>query len=140
MTSIAPARHATTMSAEDGIRRAILQYTQAHDVYDTEGLVRVWSEDGLFVTTNGEYRGLASIREFHEGRRTRAVEDVQNRLMAADPLITVHGSTAEALTSVIGLRRTRDEPWAVAFFAQWADKFIQRGDIWLFTERRVLYP
>ncbi len=28
----------------------------------------------------------------------------------------------------------------VTFFAQWADKFVERGDKWLFTERRVLYP
>jgi hypothetical protein len=128
------------MSAEDGIRRAILQYTQAHDVYDTEGLVQVWAEDGVFITTNGEYRGHQSIREFHEGRRARAVPEIQNRLLAADPLITVNGTTAEALTSVIGLRRTGDEPWSLTFFAQWADKFAERGDRWLFIERRVLYP
>ena len=60
--------------------------------------------------------------------------------MAADPLITMNGSTAEALTSVIGLRRTKDEPWAVTFFAQWADRFVERGDRWLFVERRVIYP
>ena len=128
------------MSAEDGIRRAILEYTQAHDIYDTDGLVQVWAEDGLFATPSAQYRGHASIRDFHEGRRARAEADVQNRLMAADPLITVHGSTAEALTSVIGLRRTKDEPWTVTLFAQWADKFAERGDKWLFTERRVLYP
>ena len=128
------------MSGEDGIRRAIGQYTQSHDIYDTDGLVAVWAEDGLFVTPNGEFRGRARIREFHEGRRARAVPEVQNRLLAADPLITVHGSTGEALTSVIGLRRTREEPWTVAFFAQWADKFEEHGDRWLFTERRVLYP
>ena len=128
------------MSAEDGIRRVILEYTQAHDTFDTEGLVAVWAEDGLFVTPNAEYRGHASIREFHEGRRARAMPDVQSRLMAADPLITVHGSTADALTGVIGLRRANDEPWTVAFYAQWADRFVERGDKWLFTERRVLYP
>jgi ketosteroid isomerase-like protein len=128
------------MSAEDGIRRAILQYTHAHDTYDTEGLVQVWADDGLFVTPNAEFRGHASIRDFHNGRKARAVPDVQNRLMAADPMITVNGGTAEALTSVIGLRRGGEEPWSVVFFAQWADKFVEAGDRWLFTERRVLYP
>jgi len=128
------------MSAEDGVRRAIGQYTQAHDIYDTDGLVQLWAEDGLFVTPTDEYRGQDSIRQFHEGRRARAVPDVQNRLMPADPLISVNGSTAEALTSVLGLRRAKAEPWTVTFFAQWADKFVQRGDRWLFTERRVLYP
>jgi hypothetical protein len=48
----------------------------------------------------------------------RSVPDIQNRLMAADPLITLNGWAAEALTSVIGQRRTKDEPWGVTFFAQ----------------------
>ena len=128
------------MSAEDGIRRAILQYTQAHDIYDTEALLQVWAEDGVFITTNGQYQGHQSIREFNEGRRARAVPEVQNRLLAGDPLITIDGSTAEALTSVIGLRRSGEGPWSISFFAQWADRLAQRGERWLFTERRVVYP
>jgi SnoaL-like domain len=128
------------MSAEDGIRRAIQKYIQTHDVFDTEGLVQLWAEDGLFVTPRGEFRGHASIREFHEARRERAEPGVESRMLSGDPLITVNGTTAEALTSVIGLRRANEEPWAVAFFAQWADTFVERGDRWLFTERRVLYP
>jgi hypothetical protein len=128
------------MSAEDGIRRAIAQYTETHDVYDTDGLVELWAEDGVFVTPTDEFRGQASIRQFHETRRARAAPDVQTRLLPTDPLITVHGQTADALTSVIGLRRQNAEPWTVTFFAQWADKFVERGNRWLFTERRVLFP
>ena len=128
------------MSAEDGIRRAILQYTQAHDVYDTEGLVRLWAEDGLFITPRGEFRGHQAIREFHEARRARAAPGVQSRMFGADPLITVNGSTGHAITSVIGLQRAGEEPWSVSFFAMWEDRFAQAGDRWLFTERRVLYP
>ena len=128
------------MSAEDGIRRAIASYTQTHDVYDTEGLVALWADDGVFVSTTAEYRGQESIREFHKGRAARATPGVQNRLLEGEPLITVNGNTASAVTSCIGLRRNGEEPWSVAFFAQWADKFVQRGEKWLFTERRVLYP
>jgi hypothetical protein len=128
------------MSAEDGIRRAIVQYIYTHDAYDNDGLVQLWAEDGFFVTPRGEFRGHAAIREFHEGRRARAEPGVDSRMVSGDPLITVNGTTAEALTSVIGLRRAQDEPWAVSFFAQWQDRFVERGDRWLFTERRVLYP
>jgi hypothetical protein len=127
------------MSAQDGIRRAIQQYIQTHDVFDTEGLVQLWAEDGVFVTPRGEFRGHASIREFHEARRARSEPEADNRMMSGDPLITVNGTSAEALTSVVGLRRPKDQSWAVSFFAQWADKFVQRGDGWLFIERRVLY-
>jgi hypothetical protein len=128
------------MSAEDGIRRAIQEYIATHDVFDTEGLVGLWAEECLFITPRGEYRGHASIREFHEARRGRAEPDAENRMLSGDPLITVNGNTASAVTSVIGLRRPKGGEWAVSFFAQWADKFVEHGDRWLFTERRVLYP
>jgi uncharacterized protein (TIGR02246 family) len=126
------------MSAEEQIRQLMGRYIQAHDTHDVDTMVTLFTDDGLFANPNGEFRGQARIREFFEGSRSRATPDRKGKLMCANSIIAVDGDTASALTDVVGLQRSGDEPWAIRLVAQYDDRFVQHNGEWRYAEKHVL--
>jgi uncharacterized protein (TIGR02246 family) len=126
------------MSAEEDIRRLMGRYVQAHDTHDVETMLTLFAEDGLFANQNGDFQGRGRIREFFEGSRSRATAERKGKLMCANPIITVQGDRAEALTDVVALQRVGEDPWAIRLVAQYADRFVRQGDEWRYQEKRVL--
>jgi ketosteroid isomerase-like protein len=127
------------MSPEEDIRRVMAMYVHTHDTHDVEGMLELYSEDGLLVGSAGPLKGRAAICAYHAARRDRAVSDVRERLLCGNSVIKVDGDRAEALTDVVGFRKEADGPWTVAFFAQYLDKFVSIDGNWLYTEKRVIY-
>jgi uncharacterized protein (TIGR02246 family) len=127
------------MSPEERIRQVMAIYVHTHDTHDVEGMLELYTEDGLLVGSAGPLQGRAAIGAYHSARRNRATTDVRERLLCGNSVITVDGERADAVTDVVGFRKEADGPWSVAFFAQYLDRFVSIDGDWLFTEKRVVY-
>jgi uncharacterized protein (TIGR02246 family) len=122
---------------EEDIRRTMGRYIQAHDTRNVEDIVKVFAEDGAFVTSRGEWRGRAAVREFFEHSRATAAPGSRMKLMCANSIITVDGDKAEAVTDVMIFRAEGDGPWHAPQAAQYLDKFVLRSGEWLYAEKNV---
>jgi hypothetical protein len=145
------------MTAEEQIRLTIASYVQAYHTYVVDDFVRLFTDDGAFITRtpNDVYRGKAALERFAINRQDRSVAMPSRRvkLICGASLIKVHGETAEALTDFIVFYLNGESPWYVKMgdpsallVGQWyinivglyADKLVHIGDEWLFAERRII--
>jgi hypothetical protein len=56
--------------------------------------------------------------------------------MCGNAVITISGDTAEAATDYVVYRRVGDSPWEIMQIGRYYDRFVRRGDTWLFSENR----
>ena len=113
------------------------RYIQAHDTRNVDEIVKVFAEDGAFVSSSGEWRGRARVRQFFEQSREQAAPGSRMKLMCANSIITVVGDHADAITDVMIFRADGDGPWESRQAAQYADKFVLRSGEWLYAEKHV---
>jgi ketosteroid isomerase-like protein len=127
------------VSAEDQIRQTMARYIHAHDSHEVDAIVACFAPDGVFASATSAREGQSAIREFFEASRARSTSaNRQMKLMCGNSVIDVDGDTAAALTDVVGFERIGGEPWRVFLVGRYADKFVQRGNEWLYREKRVL--
>jgi hypothetical protein len=56
--------------------------------------------------------------------------------MCGNCVIKISGDTAEAATDYVLYLRVGDSPWEIGQIGRYYDRFVRKGDKWLFSENR----
>ena len=124
------------MSDEEAIRRTLAAYCQTCDDGRFDEFVALFADDAVFAVPPGApAEGREAIRGFMEAGYT---PDVRGKHLLGEPLITVSGSSAAALTDFVFVGRRDGGDWGIVTTGRYDDELRRTPDgTWLFTRRTI---
>lgn len=125
--------------AESAIRRVISTYARAVDRLDWDALHNCYHADA--IDEHGVYNG--DVDGFVDFLRKRMGRFVRTMHIMANPLIEVHGDTADVETYCTAYHRLRADAHGVehdwTLRVRYLDRFEQRAGQWRIARRTVVY-
>lgn len=130
--------HAPDQLADlEEIRRLSYDYTLAIDIGDIDGLLSVFTEDGVLdATATGQERWLGeSLREYFSTQQFPAMAHQMH--LATNHRIDLHGDTATGTVYylVFGTSNAGDSVFAGGYHE---DEYVRTADGWRFALRRAV--
>lgn len=121
-------------------RRLMTRYCRLIDAYDHPALLKLWTPDALWISVNGEMRGIAEIAAYLDrkprglsrhlcGNSVIEIEDETRASGSCDFIVHV----GEDDPDQPGLRRFRARP----IIGRYDDAYRKIDGRWLFAERRT---
>jgi hypothetical protein len=124
------------MSDEDKIRQLLATYVQKTDDFDARGKSELFAEDAKYYPASGEIVGREAIYNTVASRVAAQPKDLHTKHLCGNSVITISGETAEATTDYVVYRSVGEDPWQIAQIGRYYDRFVRRGETWLFSENR----
>lgn len=129
------------LAHERACERLIHGFARALDLYDQDGVLRLWAEDGVFSVPGCDHPGHAGLRAWM-GQREK---DMICRHIVTNILVDVLDDTTATATAYCSAYRVRGwrgrEPGPMmppAYVVEYSDRFTRdptRG--WLFSRRAI---
>ena len=129
------------IAAEHECARLIYLYAQTLDAYDYDGFVRLWADDGVWVTLKGPQSGHAEIRSYLDARPpgqvarhvvSNVVVDVldANRARGRSYYAFFPGTPSKSgRLAILG---------GAALMGEYNDEFRLTADGWRFARREII--
>lgn len=122
------------------VQATITDYVWKLDMADVEGVVSLFTEDGIFEDTAGnEYRGHDAIRGYFEGLIARP--EFRGRQHHIDNLRFIPEGDGFKVLSYWTVTKwfSEDDRKVLEVIGHSLDRFTRTGDRFKFSERRVYY-
>jgi hypothetical protein len=123
----------------ESIRYTLALYPQRLDARDAVGWSELFAESGTFIVPRGHVSGRAAIRQDMIDEMAKQPSNRQTKHLSGEPIISINGDTAEALTDFIAAQRFGDGPWEILGIGRYEDRLIRLDGGWLFVENRVTH-
>jgi uncharacterized protein (TIGR02246 family) len=124
------------MATEEAIRRTLAAYCQTCDDGRFDEFVDLFAADAVFVVPPGPSAGgREAIRGFMEAGYK---PEVRGKHLLGEPLITVSGESATALTDFVFVGRGDGGQWGIVVAGRYDDELRCESDgCWRFTRRTI---
>ena len=121
------------MTDQDQIREMQAVWAELDGDHDAEGVSRLFTEDGRYISGRGEFVGRESIRKSIDDR-TAANPDRHVTHIFGPGIITVNGDTAESRYEYVAYGRVGEDAWQIMSIGRFQNRLVRHGDGWLFSE------
>lgn len=118
--------------SEQAIRRTLAEYCQLLDDGRFDEWVEVFSDDVVFAVMGQVARGRAAVRQLVEPVQQA---DARGRHVLSEPLITIDGDTATAVTDYCFIARSLQITSAGRYY----DVLVHDGDRWRISVREIVF-
>lgn len=118
--------------SEHAIRRTLAEYCQLLDDGRFDEWVEVFTEDGVLAVMGHVARGRAAVRQLIEPVQQ---SDARGRHVLSEPLITVDGDTATAVTDYCFIARSLQ----VTSAGRYHDTLVRDDDRWRISVREIVF-
>lgn len=127
------------MGARAQIEETMYRYAYGFDVDDIDLMVSAFSEDAELVTSRGNHRGRATLRDFYQARRdNRTAAGEQTRHVVTNLRIELESEDRARASSYYTLTVTGpDRTVVLGSVGTYDDELTRDGDGWLITRRHT---
>jgi uncharacterized protein (TIGR02246 family) len=120
------------MSDQDQIREMQALWAELDGDHDAEGVSKLFTPDGRYISGRGEFVGREAIRKSIEDR-TAANPDRHVTHIFGPGIIRVTGDTAESRYEYVAYGRVGEDAWQIMSIGRFQNRLVRNGDEWLFS-------
>jgi hypothetical protein len=125
------------MSDLSEIRRLLALYAQRLDDRNIDGLVALFTPDAQVEALGQIHSGQAKIREWLKDSFAQQLPGRMEQNQLVNPVLTVHGETAEGRTDQLCFRSLETTPWELEVVMRHHDKFAKVNGEWRFKKKAI---
>ena len=125
------------MSDDEAIRHILALHAQRLDDQQTDAYTDMYTENGRFIWSEGQYDGKAAIREFIRGLFAGDSLTARSKHVVANSVIDIHGAEAKVVSDVVVYSRDGLAPWSILVVNRHHDRLLKQNGTWLVAEKRL---